>query len=159
MAKKKDEQELNKIKNTLVKLNCGKCNAVKNTTYPNPSTGYGGIKCQSCNTFDDFYGEYIKEGKNYSWVSLYNYYKENTSAKAAMKNIFILECKNAKQIYDFFKENQYSPSETNNAIAQLGISLSNLKEYYPNTSSNEEIELQKKNEVKITKQIKKLMKN
>lgn len=159
MAKRKEEKELNKIKNTLVKLNCGKCGATRNTTYPDPNSGVGGTRCNSCNTFDDFYTEYTHNGDHYSWVTVYNYYNEDDSPKNVMKSTFILKCNNAKQIYNFFKENKYTFSEINNVVSKLGINYSTLKEYYPQTSSEEEINKQKKNEEKLTRHLKKLIKS
>lgn len=137
----------------MFRLNCITCGSTKWSVTPDAHYGLGGVRCPSCNTFDNFWGEYEQNGVKYSWVTLQTV--DNMDYVGHVS--YLLKCSGAEQIVDFFKQHQCNYFVINNIFVELGVLVTPSHIMYSALDSSEQIEEQKRLQSKLIAKIKKII--
>ena len=151
-----EQQQSKSRKTTAVRIKCMKCDTALIAPIPNVKQGFGAIRCQQCGMFDYFYGEYIIEDENYSWVTIKTLEEETGYS---CKVSYILKCKNARQVVELFQDNVCkSQMIVKNVFNGLGIlAEGDGQRLYSILLDEKEKEKQATLEKKLMKQLKSII--
>lgn len=138
----------------IIKLVCLNCGSKKPSVVPNVKTGYGGIKCNHCQKYDNFYSEYDSDGFHYSLVTTHCVDFMGFKTQAS----YLLFCNNALEVCKFFQQIECSHQMAKNIFALLKISAEPISAYYSVNLTEKEKEEQIAKEFKFSKQLKKILK-
>jgi hypothetical protein len=148
-----DEEVKKKTSIPLIRITCNNCGDSRPSIFPDPKEGYGGVRCHSCNKFDNFCSTFKIEDKKISWITV-PYFELNDESKVS----FLVKNDKPSSIQSFFKNNQCSLSEIKNIFIELGIlDFERTQKHYSVIKNAKDTEEQKEKENKLSKQLKKII--